>query len=236
MKVLSDFGRSHPYRSFTTLACLLLAGVAEGIGLSSLFPVLELAAPSGGAEPSGFGEAVRDALSGIGVEPTLGALLLIVVSGIVGKAVLVLLANRQVGYAVSSVATELRLALIGALMTARWRYFATRPAGSIANAFTTEAERASLAFLHSSLVIAAGIQVLLYTGIALAISWKVTLAALAVGAMSAWALTWLVRAARRAGRRQTELLKSSVAHLADALHAIKPLRAMAREQLMDTML
>ncbi len=237
VKVLLDFGRRHPYRSIATLVCLLLAGVAEGIGLSSLFPVLELAVPGeGGTEPSRFADAVRNGLVALGLEPGLGVLLLIVVGGISAKAVLVLLANRQVGYAVSSVATELRLALVGALMTARWRYFTTRPSGEIANAFTTEAERASHAFLHGSLVIAAAIQVVLYTLIALAISWRATLAALALGAVSAWALTWLVRAARRAGQRQTDLLKVSVAHLADALHAIKPLRAMAREQLMDTVL
>jgi ATP-binding cassette subfamily C protein len=237
MKVLLDFGRSHPYRSAMTLLCLLLAGIAEGVGLSSLFPVLELAIPNpGDAEPSAFAANVRRVLVTVNIEPTLGPLLLIVVSGITVKAVLVLLANRQVGYAVSSVATELRLSLIAALMTARWRYFTTRPAGAIANAFTTEAERASQAFLHGSLVVAAAIQVVLYTVIALAISWKATIAALALGLISAWALTWLVRAARRAGIEQTQLLKSSVAHLADALHAIKPLRAMAREQLMGTVL
>jgi len=237
MKVLLDFVGSHPYRTLATLFCLLLAGVAEGIGLSSLFPVLELAMPAkAGSPPSGFAANVRSGLDAFGIEPSLGTLLLIVVGGIIVKAMLVLLANRQVGYAVSNVATELRLALVGALMTARWRYFTTRPAGVIANAFTTEAERASLAFLHCAQIVAAIIQVALYTAIALAMSWQATLAALALGGVSAWALTWLVRAARRAGLRQTELLKVSVAHLADALHAIKPLRAMGREQLMDNVL
>ena len=237
MRVLLEFGRSHPWRSIVTLACLLLAGVAEGIGLSSLFPVLELAIPPDEARaPSEFAETVRHTLARFGIEANLGPLLLIVVGGISAKAALVLLANRQVGYAVSSVATELRLTLVGALMAARWRYFTTRPAGEIANAFTTEAERASHAFLHGSLVVAAAIQVVLYTAIAFAISWRATIAALVLGLVSAWALTWLVRAARNAGRRQTELLKTSVAHLADALHAIKPLRAMAREKLMDEVL
>jgi ATP-binding cassette, subfamily C, bacterial len=237
MKVLLEFARTHPYRSVMTLMCLLLAGVAEGVGLSSLFPVLELAVPdTGGADASPFAAAVRNSLAGFGVQPTLGMLLIVVVVGIVAKAGLVLLANRQVGYAVSSVATELRLSLISALMGARWSYFTTRPAGAIANAFTTEAERASHAFLHGSQVIAASIQIVLYTGIALAISWQATVAALALGLVSAIALTWLVRAARRSGEQQTELLKTSVAHLADALHAIKPLRAMARERLMDNVL
>ena len=238
MRVLIDFARAHPYRSIATLACLLLAGVAEGIGLSSLFPVLELAVAdvNSTSEPSGFAAAVTRSLTLLGLQPNLGTLLLVVVAGITAKAVLVLLANRQVGYAVSNVATELRLALIAAVMSARWRYFTTRPAGTIANAFTTEAERAALAFLHSSMVMAAVIQILLYTAIAAAISWKATIATLALGAASVWSLGWILNAGRRAGQRQTDLLKSSVAHLADALHAIKPLRAMAREQLMDNVL
>lgn len=236
MRVLIDFARTHPYRSFATLVCLLLAGVAEGIGLSSLFPVLEIAIADGGGEPSPFAAAVTRTLSMLGLQPTLGTLLLVIVAGITAKAVLVLLANRQVGYAVSSVATDLRLALIAAIMSARWRYFTTRPSGAIANAFTTEAERASLAFLHASMVVAAVIQILLYTAIAAAISWQATVATLLLGAASVWGLGWILNAGRRAGQRQTDLLKSSVAHLGDALHAIKPLRAMARERLMDNVL
>ncbi|MCP5060445.1 MAG: ABC transporter ATP-binding protein [bacterium] len=236
MRILLAFARAHPRRSAATLGCLLLASLAEGIGMSTLLPLLELAAPGDGAEPSSLAMAVRGAVEGVGLEPDLGVLLTVVLAGMLAKAGLVLLANRQVGYAVASVATELRLSLVRALLGARWAYFTRRPVGMIANAFTTEAERASQAFLHGSLVLAAVLQTMLYTGIAFLVSWQATLGAIALGGLSSWALGGLVRASRRAGNRQTELLKTSVSHLSDALHAVKPLRAMAREALLGPLL
>ena len=46
----------------------------------------------------------------------------------------------------------------------------------------------------------------------------------------------LVRMARRAGTRQTRLLKSTLGRLTDSLQAVKPLKAMARETLFGPML
>jgi ATP-binding cassette subfamily C protein len=45
-----------------------------------------------------------------------------------------------------------------------------------------------------------------------------------------------VGAARRAGRRQAQLLKASLRRLTDTLQAVKPLKAMARESLMGPLL
>jgi ATP-binding cassette subfamily C protein len=78
-------------------------------------------------------------------------------------------------------------------------------------------------------MVAAALQTLVYTGIAFLISWKATLAALGIGVVTVFLLSNLVRAARRAGTRQTRLLSASLGRLADALHAVKPLKAMARE-------
>jgi ATP-binding cassette subfamily C protein len=49
-------------------------------------------------------------------------------------------------------------------------------------------------------------------------------------------LNYLIKKARRAGLRQTELLKSLLAHLTDTLQSIKPLKAMAREERADFIL
>jgi ATP-binding cassette subfamily C protein len=228
--------RTHPGRSLLTLACLLLAGLAEGVGLSTMLPLLDLAVPGAAGEDSPLAEAVRGAFVRVGLEPTLGMLLVFVVAGIAGKAALILLANRQVGYTVARIATELRLALVRALLGARWEYYTRQPVGVVANAFATEAERASQAYLHGTLLVSAALQALVYTGVAFAVSWRATLASLGVGLLTSLALTSLVRAAKRAGRRQTELLKLSLARLADVLQAVKPLRAMAREALMGPLL
>jgi len=225
------------------LMALLLAGVAEGVGLSALLPLISVAMGSqAGAEPgasvshSGVERVVTEYLSALGLTPTLGVLLVVIVVAIVMKSGLVLLAKKQVGYTVAGVATDLRLSLIRALLVARWEYFLRQPIGVLANSMATEAVRTSSAYLHGALMSALVVEALVYTGVALAISWKATLVSLAVGLIMAYMLKRLVGKARRAGVRQTDLLKSLITHLTDTLISIKPLKAMARESRADTLL
>jgi ATP-binding cassette subfamily C protein len=225
------------------LLALLLAGVAEGIGLSALLPLISLATgsqsgagPGGSVGHSGVERVVTETLASVGLTPTLGVLLVVIVLAIVLKNGLVLLAKKQVGYTVAAIATDLRLALIRALLVARWEYFIRQPIGVLANSMATEAVRTSSAFLHGALMSALIVEVLVYTGVALLISWKATFVALAVGLILAYLLKRLIRKAWRAGIRQTELLKSLIAHLTDTLISIKPLKAMARESRADALL
>ncbi len=242
MRLLLIYARAYPRESVVTLLCLLLAGIAEGVGLSAILPLLQLAAPEAAGAAGGkslapkFEAAVRGGLALVGLEPTPGVLLGLIVAASVVKAALLLLANRRVGYTVAHVATDLRLVLIRALLGARWEYYARQPIGAIANAFATEAERASFGYLHGAMVVAGVIQSLVLLGIACAISWPATFASLFVGALTVGLLHRLVGATRRAGQRQTRLLRSSLGRLADVLQAVKPLKAMARESLMGPLL
>ena len=101
------------------------------------------------------------------------------------KAVLVLLANRQVGYTVAHIATDLRLALIRAVMAARWRHYLQQSVGRLSNAVATEAQRASEAFQHGAEMAAMLLNSLIYLGIALSISWQAGLAAAVAGGAAA---------------------------------------------------
>jgi len=243
MRLLISFARAYPLQSAIMLLALLLAGVAEGIGLSALLPLISVAIGSQtGAEPgasashSGLERVVSEYLAALGLTPTIGVLLVVIVLAIVLKSGLVLLAKKQVGYTVAGVATDLRLALLRALLVARWEYFHRRPIGALANSMATEAVRTSKAYLHGASMSALIVEALVYTGVALLISWKATLVALAVGLILAYLLKRLVGKARRAGVRQTELLKSLLTHLTDTLLSIKPLKAMARESRADSLL
>jgi ATP-binding cassette subfamily C protein len=225
------------------LLALSLAGVAEGIGLSALLPLVSVAmgtqvGANSAASVSRFGleRAVTETLISVGLTPTLGVLLIVIVLAIVLKSGLVLLAKKQVGYTVAHVATDLRLTLLRALLIARWDYFLRQPIGVLANSMATEAVRTASAYRHGALMSALIVEAIVYTGVALLISWKATLVALAVGLIIAYLLKRLVRKAWRAGMRQTELLKSLIAHLTDTLISIKPLKAMARESRTDALL
>ena len=243
MRFLITLARAYPLQSAIMLLALSLAGVAEGIGLSALLPLVSLAmgsqteaVPGTSVGHSGVERVVTETLTSVGLSPTLGVLLVVIVLAIVLKSGLVLLAKKQVGYTVAGIATDLRLSLIRALLVARWEYFLRQPIGVLANSMATEAVRTASAYRHGALMSALIVEALVYTGVALLISWKATLVSLAVGSIIAFLLKRLVRKAWRAGMRQTELLKSLIAHLTDTLISIKPLKAMARESRADTIL
>jgi len=235
MQILLVFARRYPSRTAIMLLCLTLAAMAEGIGLSSMMPLLSMVTGSKGEESS-LEKALRAALATIGIEPTLGVLLVLIVSGSVVKALLMLLAQRQVGYTVAHVATDLRLALLRALLSARWIYYVRQPVGMLANAFATEASRASEAYLYGTTLMSQLIQTFLYVGIAAAVSWQTTLAASFVGLATVGALSGLVRQTKRAGVKQTDLMRTLIARMSDVLYAVKPLKAMGREPLVAPLL
>jgi ATP-binding cassette, subfamily C, bacterial len=232
VRLLTVLTSRYPGHTTAAVVALLLAGIAEGIGLSALFPLLRVVGNVGSGlaeEASGPGRIVVDLFAAVGMTPTLEALLGVIVAAAAVKSGLALVANRQVGYIVAGVATDLRLALIRALLAARWPYFVGQPLGALANAVATETTRAATAYLHGTTVIAFFIQALVYTVLALLVSWRAALGALVVGLGVLLLVSRLVRAARRAGARQTRLLRSLVARLADLLQAVKALKSMGRE-------
>jgi ATP-binding cassette subfamily C protein len=235
MRAFAYFIRSHPWQSLVVLLCLLLAAVAEGIGVSSLLPALSVATGGSSAAP-GLERTVRAALESLGIEPALGPLMLVVGGALWLKAVLSLLANRQVGYTVARIATDLRLGLLRALLATRWSYFTRQPVGAAANAMATETDRASRAYEHAAMIASFAVEACVYIAIALAISWRATLAAGAAAAFTAFILSGLVRMSGRAGRRQTALQKSFIARLTDALTAVKLFKATGREDAVGPLL
>ena len=108
-------------------------------------------------------------------QPTTRTLFALVLAGIALKALLLLLANRQVGYAVAHVATSLRLQLIQALLATRWSYYVHKPIGAIANSVAMEAQAAADAYLHGTTVLALLVQCVVFASISCLVSWQATL-------------------------------------------------------------
>ena len=211
------------------LFCLLLAGVFEGIGLASLLPLLSLAIDEQtGGEPSTITVYVEEALGYFGYVPDLGLLLALVVGGILLKCLLTMLAMRYVGSAVAAVATDLRAELIARLLSVRWGYFTQQPLGRIANAVSVDATRAGQAYLMAANLQVNVLQTVIYGAVAALVSWQLALVALAIGGTIAITLHFLVKASKKAGRRQVRRTSELVVYLSDALSNIKPLKAMAR--------
>ncbi len=236
LSMLAAFVRAYPGRAAVAVTAIFVAGLLDGLGLSTLLSMLTLAAGESGAEPSVPEQLALQAASWLGVPPTTLNLLALATVLIGLKAILSLAANRQVGYTVAYIATDLRMALIRAVMGARWSHYQQQSVGGLSNAVATEAERASRGFLEGTLMAAQVLNAVIYTALAFAISWHAGLGAVIAGALLLGLLQVLVRTSRRAGQRQTGLLKSMLSLMADQLGAVKPLKAMAREEHVDALL
>lgn len=236
------FARSYPRQSLMMLLALIMAGVVEGIGLTALLPLLQKAIdlPAGGAAKPAAAQGTSDFIGMIlayfGVSVTVASLLMVILVGAFLRSMLILVADRKVGYTVAHVATDLRLALLRALLSTRWGYFLNQQVGSMANAAGTEVMRASTAYLHATTALAMAIQVLAYFIVALLVSWKTTLLFMSAASVVLVMLYKLVATAKRAGGKQTRLLQSLLARLSDSLQSLKAFKAMGRENLADELL
>lgn len=226
--------RRYPRRSAVTVGLLVVSGLAEGIGVVTLLPLLTLATDD--ETPTGAAKLVADVLDTIGLPNTIGVLLGAIVVGMLLKSALMWLALREAGNAAADLAADLRTELVDALMKARWRHFTEEQVGGLANAMSSEAFRASSVMVIACRLLAGVFQVIVYGLLALLVSWTVTAAALVVGAAMFVGLNGLVRATRRAGQSQTDALRSLVSRLADGLLAMKPLKAMGREEALHPLL
>lgn len=221
--------KSYPRRTVGLVVLLILSGLAEGFGIIALLPLLQVVMEGGAGGNSTLSRVVYEFLGWFGIAPTIGALLGLMVLGIVLKSALLLLAMKHVGYTVAHVGTDLRLMFLRTVLEARWGYFTSRPVGHFSNAISTEAQRASLGYKEVCLLFAAVVQTVIYIAIALVISWQMAIVALVAGVGVLFVLAGFVRMSRRAGKEQTQLKKALVARLTDALYGIKPIKAMARE-------
>ena len=224
------------------LFALVMAGIVEGVGLTALLPLLQKAIdlPTGSAAEqavgSGVGNLITTALSYVGIPATVGSLLMVIMAGAILRSGLLLLADRKAGYTVAHVATDLRLALLRALLSTRWGYFLNQQVGSMANAAGTEVMRASSAYLQGSTALAFAIQAAAYFTVAMVVSWKITLIFMSAAVLVLIFLSRMVSRAKRAGRKQTRLLQSLLARLSDSLQSLKAFKAMGRENLAQELL
>jgi len=226
----------YPKRSFVILICLLFAGLAEGLGMATLLPVLSIALNGGASDNNTLTKLISYFLSIFGFEASVGILLSLITAVMIIKAALVLLAAKQVGYTAAQVATDLRLELINSLMRARWEFFTSQPTGRFVNAIATEAERASISYVTACRILAGLIQVAVFTCIAFIMSWEGTIAALVTGAVMVIILNGLVILSRRAGIMKTDLFKSLAIRLTEILSSMKTLKSMSCEERIEPLL
>ncbi|MCX8100127.1 MAG: ABC transporter ATP-binding protein [Geminicoccaceae bacterium] len=229
-KLLAIFFRAPGTRPWLLILAMLAATLAEGLGFATLMPLIGVAAEATPQEQSPLNRAVREVLARLGLSAEVGTLLVLIVAILVLRSLLRLAATIYVGNAMATVTTGIRRRLIDHLLKVRWRYLVHQPLGRIANVASGEAMKAGRAFTLVAELVALSIQSAVMAILAFLISWKIALAAAAIGGGIALALAVFVRRSRSTGRKQTLRTRDLLIYLSDTLGNLKPVRAMAREE------
>ncbi|WP_119305032.1 ABC transporter ATP-binding protein [Dongia deserti] len=232
MKSIGEIFRLFFYTGWRRQCLILLAmlfGVAaENLSIASLWPIIGVASGEE-IKPSPATEVVTGLLSGIGLSPTLGALLLFLCVMITLKFTLTSAGLIYVGREVARMSTHMRLRLIEAIVRARWSHIISTPAGRLSAALSDEAERAQSAYRAAGNFAARLTETLTYLIGCLWISWQFSVAAI-VAAIILWlAVARFVGMARRAGRAKWRSIHMLSSAMNDLLTSIKSLRAMNRQ-------
>ena len=225
-KLFFDAKRS---TSWVVIACLLVASAVEGIGITSVVPLLTLATGMEGGKASPITKYTQELMDALGLPMSIGILLAFFITTMILVSLLNFLAMAYVGSAVAEFSTRLRLQIIKNIFNVQWSYFVHNPIGKITVAVGGQAESTSQAYRLVASMIAGAIQSLVYMIVALTVSWPLALAAVAIGIFVVGSLHVLVRVARKAGMRLNKYGRELSIFLTDTLINIKPLRAMTRQ-------
>jgi ATP-binding cassette, subfamily C, bacterial len=232
LQVLRIFFGAEGTRPWLVLACLLLGGLLEAIGIGSLLPLATLLLDDSNQAPNLFETVARDALASIHVAPTFGSLLLVILVIMLTRSLILFGTMTFAGISASRLTILLRRRLLQAIFGARWSFYAGQSSGRIANSMGVDATRAGDAYLYAAASTAIFAQVLGYITVALAINWRIAVFA-AVSGLLVMASTYrLVALSRRAGFKQTDRTSAIAGETADMLKNIKPLKSMDRHAAM----
>ena len=104
LSVLDIFFNAERTRPYLVLFCLLLAGIFEAVSLSALLPAATQISGGASEGSSALNAHVTSAVQAVGLEPTLGLLISIVVIAMVAKSGLSFAALTYAGYSEAVVA------------------------------------------------------------------------------------------------------------------------------------
>lgn len=230
--ILSFYWRQYPARLTLLFGILILAGLAEGIGIVALLPLV-----AGPGSVDGLGGAGLSWL--IAYVQSFGSQMLIlgfVVALIFTKAILRFASLIMSGRILAEIGTDIRMQIIDGLLRARMTYLSSQHGGRFANTLGVEASKAAGTASILLRVIAGIFQALILLAFAALTNLSATVVGVVIGILLVATFHGLARVARAANWMQADSYRQLSEQLINTLSGLKPLRAMSRQKpLRETM-
>jgi ATP-binding cassette, subfamily C, bacterial len=196
---LLSFLRYTGAKAWISLIVMVLLGLSEGVGLIMLIPLLQLIGFDGGQQPDRTSLLVKDLFQTAGLPLTLPAILCVYAAILGIHAVATryqegLSARMSLGYT-----QFMQDRLYTAFARVDWLYFTQMKGSNVIRVVTSDLIRAGFATRRLLELIATVILAIIYIGVAMSVSYIMTLFALACGVVIFLMLQPLNRQAHRLG-------------------------------------
>lgn len=172
-------------RMYLIFGLSLVAGLAEGVGILMLLPLLQTLDANGAettpTELSGISALLNDALAALGLQDATVAVLLIITAAFIAKGALTFGALGFHAYLRGQLLRQLKGRLFDAYSRMSYGYYASRNTGHFINIVNEQTTRALDAFNSLSSLGTLVINAFVYLGLAFLVAWRFGLMALAVG-------------------------------------------------------
>lgn len=231
------FAVHRPLHTFVIFVLTLFAGVAEGIGLLSLLPLIsgmqaindgsEAAAQTEGNQAS---EIMAEMFEFLNLDHTFETALTVIVCALILKTLLVAGSNMFVARSAAGLVRDIRMRMLNAIGAAQWAYFVEQSPGRLANIISTEIDMTSRGMMRSIQLLSTLVQVSVILGASFLVNWRFTLLAVGAALVIALVVSSFVTMARKAGGERTTVLTSMMDSLVDGIQGFKALKSMAREK------
>jgi ABC-type multidrug transport system fused ATPase/permease subunit len=182
---------------------LLIAagGLVEAIGVVAVLPLLSVTI--GPAAESPLSQKIVQFLGAVGIAPTLGNLLLIIVAAFLVRGAVVFSYIYFSARIMVDVGRELQTTLTRRFCDMQYTYYTQKTAGWFNNLIVGEVSRFVSSLRNFTRLSVSGINTLVLLPIVLALRLEMTLAIFAVGGVALWSLRGLIRKTAHLSHGQT---------------------------------
>jgi ATP-binding cassette subfamily C protein len=230
--ILKDAYAHSGYRLVVLFVLLVVTGVSDGVSMALLYPLLQLIGLNGPSGTGGTGTvntAFHQIAAWFGFEPTLLSLSAILIASFLIQALLSTSQNWLLIDIQKKYVAAWQQRLTADFLAADWPHFMSQKIGQLVNIVLVECPRLGAALFAILQLIVCGVILCIYLGIALYVSWKVTLY-LCVASLVLLTIARPVRnATRRYGAELGALNSEMATTLNEILSGAKVIKASACE-------
>jgi ABC-type multidrug transport system fused ATPase/permease subunit len=223
LRYLRIYRRYIGRRLYVVFALAIATAFTQGFGISLLLPLLRSSQADGsGGEDMGTAEQLlQTLLETLGIAGSMGGILLFIAAVFVGKGLLNFAKQGYTGYLQAQLLRELKGGLFDAYSEMEYRYYLRENTGHFINVINQQVNRFFNSFKQFSQFVTDVVTTISYFAFALAITWRFTLLAVAVGMGMLLLFQYLNAYVRKLSRRYSEEASTLNKFLVQALQSFK---------------